>query len=542
MKSSAYSTCWTDHRLAFRLLVSLCACHVSLNAVEAQPVTSIDGAGLDTTERTISVTVLDAADNRPIPGAFVSAPDYGLTGRALTNQFRFATDQKGAAQVTVPPLHRRAQNFALSVQHSNYAERTVTWMLNSGRIRELLPSIHTFRLERGVTIGGYVHDARDQPLPGAKVIPSGNPGGNMPQGSGLRTWEYSTASVANRAGSETDKNGFWTFEHFPPDFTNVRLEVVRSGGARSAFATTGERQYSGMPAAEVQMDALRATNAVLRLEDGFTVRGIIADSSGKAATGVRVKERSGRSFYSAPYTFTNQADGRFELSHREPGQFVLTAEAEGFASKSAIVAPAADMAEVRIVLPPAQPMRLRVLGEGGLPVAGAALRVVEWRTPGQVIDWTGETDAAGRVVWSNAPLESVTFSVTSTNYPVRAVKLSGGTAETVVHLRESKDEGVDIVIKAIEDPGGKPIGKFEVRKQFQAHEGYTDWGRGGDDGVFRTRLRKEDFQNGMVSSYRVMVVAEGYATWTTDFIYVDEGDQELGAKLHKAPEIGRAHV
>jgi hypothetical protein len=503
--------------------------------MEAQPAASISGAGLDTAERTISVTVLDGADNRPISGALILTADYGVSGRALTNRLRFVTDEKGVVPVKVPPLHQQAQNFALSVQHSNYAERAVTWILDSGRIRERLPSSHTFRLERGITIGGYVRDSRDQPLPGVKVIPSGNTGANVPQGSGLKTWEQSSASPLNGNGSVTDKNGSWIFEHLPSDFIHIRLEVFRPGGARTTFATAFERQFSGMPATEIQRDALRDTNAVLKLEDGFAVRGLIADTNGKPLNGVRLKERSGQGYYSGPYVFTNQADGRFELSHREARQFVLTAEAEGLASKSVVVSPAADMAEVRMVLPPAQPMRLRVLGEGDTPVVGAELRAIEWRTPGQVIDWTGETDAQGRVVWSNAPLENVTFWITTTNYPVRSAKLHGGATETVIRLRESKDQGVEVVIRAIEDPGGKSVGKFEVRKQFYSHEGYADWGRGGDDGVFRVRLRPGDFPNGFMSTYRPMVIAEGYAPWTTDFLYVDEGDQELTAKLHKAP-------
>src|SRR5438094_757055 len=82
--------------------------------------------------------------------------------------------------------------------------------------------------------------------------------------------------------------------------------------------------------------------------------------------------------------------------------FVSTAEANGFATKSAVVKPAADLPEVRIIMPEAKPLRLRVLGEQGEPVQ-SRLQVLEWRTENQVLDWTANTDQEGRVVWTNAP-------------------------------------------------------------------------------------------------------------------------------------------
>jgi thiol-disulfide isomerase/thioredoxin len=185
------------------------------------------------------------------------------------------------------------------------------------------------------------------------------------------------------------------------------------------------------------------------------------------------------------------------------------------------------------VLSPAMPLKLRVVGDKDQPVVGAEVKPIEWRVRNHVLDWKATTDEQGRVVWPNAPRSEVSYYVTSTNYPVRAVRMVADGAEHGVVLRSGSDKQVAVMIKATDAESSQSISKFTVHKSQEYTDQFVAWGEPGKEGVFRNNMARDDFRRGYSSSYRLQVRAEGYSSWTSEAIYFDEGEQEIAVKLAK---------
>ncbi len=484
----------------------------------------------------MTVTVLDAQTGQPVPGARVNTP-Y-LTGSFQTNPPGWMTDLRGVASIQFPlppalPL-ANMQNFSLGVMASNYPDRSVMWVSDGGKVIETLPDSYTFHLQKGITIGGFVRDDHGQPVAGAAVIPWGFGYRGFSMGTGVKLHqEYSEVSRSG-TGVTTDDHGFWHMDNFPGDLVAVRVDVVRPGGARSQFTTeAGEARLSVESAERISLADLQATNAVLTLKDGYTIHGRIVNSAGQPVSGVILKARGGQVSQTPIFTCTNKADGTFTFSQWVVPQFVVTAEADGFASKTVVLSAADSAAEKQIVLPPAQPLRARVVGEHGEPVAGATFRVIDWRSGNQLVDWNGVTDASGLAVWTNAPDQPVSFWISSTNYPVRAAKLlADGTVKTV-QLRNGSDKSITVHLSVRDAESGEPVSQFEVQRDLQWNQDFKSWGNPSANGEFQSAINFSEFRLGTADYYKLRICSDGYRPWSSDELYFDEGDQNLIIKLIK---------
>ncbi len=368
-----------------------------------------------------------------------------------TNDWIHATDSRGIAVLSVPKLlDERMQNFSIEVKAPNYPIRDVMWVSDGGKVPATLPENYTFHLTKGISVGGFVRDEHGQPIEGATVIPWGSGYRGFSVGTGQQSHqEYSEVSRYDApgyhaaAGVVTDERGFWQMDDFPVDLTAVRIDIVRPGGARSQFTTDGGQDgLTVEPAARISLYDLLATNVTLELKDGYSIHGRVVDASGKPVAGVRLKARGGRASQTPVYIFTNRPDGRFELNHWTVPQFILTAEADAFAAKSVVLSAADSGAEQHIILPPINPLMVRVLGDSNEPVAGATFEVIGWRSGDQLVDWNGITDASGLAVWTNAPDQPVTLLITATNHPMLAAKFTGDGQEKTVHLRKGMDQKI----------------------------------------------------------------------------------------------------
>ena len=477
------------------------------------------------------MTVLDAS-GKPIPDAEVTAPalSWGLSPRP-TNEWKMRTDERGSVVLRLGT--NDFQQFMLYAHHSNYAQRAATWFSNSGKAAGSLPDSYTFRLDAGRTVGGVVRDERGAPIPGATILLTGNGGRGFVGESGRDEYAIHGGFGAPEPGEIiTDANGFWQAHHVSGDLETLQVDVERPSGARTAFSTANTGPQAMFVRAEkISLADLRATNAIVTLKDGVTIRGIVVDPAGKPVPNARIKERSGRIAQTSTYTFTNGPDGRFELKHRRAPQLVFLAEAEGFAISTASIL-TAQTNEVRIVMAPSTPLRLRVVGERDEPVMGAHAEIVPWRLQNESLEWKGQADASGRVIWTNAPPQDVTLWIRSTNYPTRAIKSRPGPDEQVVKLRTGSDKSISVALKVIDATNGSPLEKFEVWRDLQ---GYRPFVKEGDGvrGAFTSEVATSMFERGMSTTFRFQVRAEGYGLWTSEQLYFDEGDQSIEVKLER---------
>src|SRR5262249_13786231 len=140
-------------------------------------------------------------------------------------------------------------------------------------------------------------------------------------------------------GLVTDTNGFWLRPHFPAEVNSIWVEIVEPGGARTQFTSGGRNMgYYGAQVGQLDVSELQATRAVFALKEGTTVHGIVVDEAGKPIASAKIRERGVQIMMSSqPYGVTTGTDGRFELPHRNGGQLLLSAEADGYAIRSLAV-------------------------------------------------------------------------------------------------------------------------------------------------------------------------------------------------------------
>lgn len=498
--------------------------------------------GADTNEVTMRVKVVDAVSGRPLPKSAVEVPMLMPTSaRPAVSEWRFLSDDQGVATVRVPGVTVAFNYFALSVSNTGYPPRAAQWQAaqvsptQPGSIRGSLPAEYTFRLERGMTIGGVVQDERGQPVAGSAVVPWGMGAGAYDYSGGVNAREYSSLPRDDRRGVLTDARGFWQFHGFPADIRQVTVDVVRAGGGRMSFvAPNVDPRFPVEPGEPLDVTALRETNAVLVVKDGVSIRGIVVDEAGKPVAKAVVKERSGYSWNTPGNQITNDAQGRFEFPHRTGAQYVITAEAEGYALNSAIATVAPDMAEVKIVLSLARPLRLRVVGEKDEPVIGAVVSVPEYRNRGHLLSWTGTTDAGGRAAWTNAPRQALAVMVEPTNYLARMARLAVQTGEHLVRVRKEPLSAIMVAVKAVDAETQEPLRVFSVWKETQPGGGSGDANWRTTNGVFKGELKRTDFREGWSTEFTLQVRAEGYQPWSSDSVSFEEGDFEATATLKRA--------
>jgi hypothetical protein len=122
------------------------------------------------------------------------------------------------------------------------------------------------------------------------------------------------------------------------------------------------------------------------LPEGLIVRGVVVDQTGQPLAGVSVREGYGHGNIVRISEFTTGADGRFERRHRVSRQWIYTASRGDRATVSLVAQVEPGMGEVRIVLPPPEPLRISVVDEAGNPLPGIQLNIDWYRTEAQILD------------------------------------------------------------------------------------------------------------------------------------------------------------
>jgi beta-lactamase regulating signal transducer with metallopeptidase domain/thiol-disulfide isomerase/thioredoxin len=495
-------------------------------APEPRPVVT-DGAAM-------KVTVLDDETGKPLAGAEVLAPNEAAFFTGEENSPHWFTGPEGVATIRLgKPSTGRLQKqtwFTLSARHENYSPRGFSWSDTDEDVRTQLPAEVTVRLPHGVSAGGVVRDAAGNPVEGVRVRVFGT---DYWQGLRHEFSEYWSDS-AGAPVIVTDASGHWQAPDFPRDMTQVRIEFTCPGGALLRFVQEGESDPRE-PGNPINLDEFKADKAVFVLPEGKTIRGMVVDENGKGIGGARMMARSVMAYSPAPYVFTNNADGSFELQHWNDVQVLLAVEAPNHATTTAKIVPAHMAPNIRIVLPPAKPLRIRVVGEKNEPIVGAGMSVIYWRTRDQILDWGARTDEHGEAVWSNAPVQRVAIWIVASNYPARSANLAADGTEKTIRLSKESGRRISVHLHAVDADSGQPLKTFGVFRDLQWDHTFKAWGRAGEDGEFREQVNASEFREGTEPYFTLQIRVEGYAPWTSDGCYFEDGDAELDAKLKKSP-------
>ena len=503
--------------------------HVANTALPPRPVVT-DG-------REIKVTVLDAETGKPLPNAEVLSQNTASYFSGVEYTPHWFTDKDGVATIhlgkTFSDPARMQTWFTLSARHRGYSARGWSWSGSDQDVRLTVPDTLTLRLPRGIVAGGVVRDEAGHPVAAVHVRVFGTDQWKNPGHENSEFWSDSVDTPA----VTTDASGHWVVTDFPADIQVVRIELTRPGGAMQRFVQEGE-QDEREPGNPVNLDELKAKKAVFVLPEGRTIRGSVVDQNGKAIGGALLKARAVTTYPSAPYAFTNNPDGSFELRNLSADQVLIRAEAADYATKTVTVTPAQKSSDIQIVLPPAIPLRLRVVGENGEPIAGAVIQTLDWRNRNQLLDWSGQTDDHGLLVWSNPPAQEVAIQIGTSNYPPRTANLLPDGTEKTIRLSKETSQSVTVHLHPVDADSGKPLKTFDVFRNLQWWgQGFKGWGDPGRDGEFQKQVDASEFRAGTALYFVLQIRVEGYAPWTQE-CYFEDGDMDVVPRMKKSPVPG----
>lgn len=506
----------------------------------------------ETRGRAVTVVVRDAATGEPVAGAEVFAPNEVAFSSLGGVGPRWMTDDTGQAEIRlgeVPEQPEKAKTwFTLSVRASGYAGRGLSWALEKGDVRGVIPEHLEVRLRRGSSLGGVVRDARGRALPGIRLTAWGS--GYRFQGGFQQHQTYPEywRTLGDSPAAVTDAEGRWQLADVPLDLPNIVLECRRPDGAVQTFVHPREDQNPNLESGGtlVRLEELRRGEAVLVLAEGHTIRGRVVSPTGQPLAGTRVVEAHGVVNLFRDSELHTDAEGRFVLPHRPPREVILTADAPGYALTSRVVSAAGDgvTSDVELRVTPRLPLTIRVRDHDGKPLADTELSLSTLRMEGQALDFTARTDAEGKAVWSNAPAAPVVLVATSPTLKVtRKFRVEAGQREVDVILRPGMDREVVVRGKVVDARTGATL---KVSAAWVQTRPWVSEASDSDPSTepallsadrFEVRVPSTHWQaGGMYPSYRVKIRVPHYGVWVSDERDFDEGDWDLTVRLERESE------
>lgn len=493
----------------------------------------------------MKVIVLDAETGKPLKDSEVLAPNQAAFWGGGENAPRWTTDKNGVALIHLgePPANHLAQMtwFTMSVRHEGYLWHGVSWSAENKDVRPSMPGEVTVQLERGLTAGGIVQDENGTPIAGVQVHLHGTS-----YWGGLRH-EYSEfgTDALNSPPVTTDAQGRWSVKDFPRDLEYLTMTLSGKDGYREQFTaaptTSGSDSFSYQnPGRSFSSADLRANKLVTMLENGFTVRGLILNPTGKPLADVPVKAGFGMGNATRLEESRTDAAGKFEFRHFLHRQLIVTAYPRDFAVTSAIIDVTTNTADTRIQVAPLQPLRIRVEDGNGQPLAGATISVDGYRSEGQLLDFTAKTDRDGMAVWSNAPVSGFALTAVSPVDGVRQkIRLTPDQREITFKLRAAINKELVVTARAHDANTGTPVALDSLRFQTADREGFNGDGETAGS-AFRLTVAAARFrQGGMYPQFQLQAKAKGYATLISPWRDFDEGDWSPDFALEPARRAGQ---
>ncbi|MBM3788990.1 MAG: hypothetical protein FJW35_01415, partial [Acidobacteria bacterium] len=316
--------------------------------------------------------VLKLVDNdsgKPVEGAEVRAGNYQIH-----------TDSAGHGRI---PLRA---DVLIAIRADGYVPSGI----RIGDLDGCWSDACTFKLHRGVQIGGTLRDEAGSPIGDASVVVQtlGCEESDSHPLAALRTW-----STVSRA------DGRWACSGLPGDFLDLRIRIRHP---RFREETIHASLYSANPKGKGRFPGLARQDlisgkAVTVLQRGLTIAGMVLNWRGEAIAGAKVWLDS-ESGLRQPVSVIASNDGKFLFTNRSGDRAKFTIDAPGYTPKVQTVDLSHTADSLRFFLTRGFPLRGRVVDERGVGIPGAQVRV-EAGDLHQML----KTDGLGRFSWDSAP-------------------------------------------------------------------------------------------------------------------------------------------
>jgi beta-lactamase regulating signal transducer with metallopeptidase domain/thiol-disulfide isomerase/thioredoxin len=350
------------------------------------------------TEGKMTLRVVSADANEPMEGVAITY--NGFFGEKRVER-TVATGQDGTVTIEFPSAPK-ASMLEITASAPGHVPIFNRWDRFGKPVK--IPVFQDLRFERGTPIGGIVKNEAGKPIVGATIYRYSPP------------TKYEGARVVfMRSGPTTDGQGRWRMDDAPTNLGQVTLEAVHK-----------DYQTGSGPAS-------RDLDSAIILKKGFSVRGRVVDSGGRAVGSAKVA--IGRSYWGADLpTATTDARGEFVVERCAEGPTVVTVQAEEFAPQLREVRVDERLGPVNFRLERGATLRLRVIDLQGRPITGAFVFGQAWRRY-NTIALRGETNADGRFAWRSAPRDAVFYDIGKNGFlSRRALPLIASEREQVITL------------------------------------------------------------------------------------------------------------
>ncbi|HZM01831.1 MAG TPA: carboxypeptidase regulatory-like domain-containing protein, partial [Candidatus Saccharimonadales bacterium] len=188
--------------------------------------------------------------------------------------------------------------------------------------------------------------------------------------------------------------------------------VVNHPGFPTANFQNDESTQDSLNAVTVKLKDLHSGKAVLVLQAGFTLSGMVTDEYGYHVAGAKVSV--GR-FFPKNDGVVTESDGSFVRKALPAGENFITITADGFAPQRIPVQMTSNTPPLAVQLKPGAVLRLRIVDQNASPIVSARAAAQGWQGP-NTLDWAALADSGGRIVWNSAPLEPFSVSVLKDGY------------------------------------------------------------------------------------------------------------------------------
>jgi hypothetical protein len=437
-------------------------------------------------DRSFSFKLVDAETGDGIAAAELHAR-YWLSDVEKNNDL--VTDGEGVCAVPLPD--RPMGRIDLGILAPGYVQKFFTWW--PGHFGPL-PKSYTFKLERGVGIGGFVRDANGQAVAGASIIlkfpGTGESDSRERQRERLGFWD-------DLAVAKTDSVGRWQSANVPPRYNDFSISVKHHSFPDAWFGVQSE---SDAKDSSLAITDLYQARAILTLQPGLALSGVVTDENDQPISGAKVCVTRWAD-PKKPAAITGP-DGRFTVRNLKGAGFPLTVIADGFAPErtNADTEPGQDL---KIQLKPGSVLRVRVVDPAGDPVRGADVALEHWREHG-TLNLREPTDANGVFEWRSAPRDSLKITVLKGGYATsRDNKVQADGEEHAITINPQ----FRIIGRVVDAQTGQPLATFKAIPGYGPRGG-SPWDIGetayGRDGQYELSFSEDR------PPYRVRIVAEGY--------------------------------
>ncbi|GMU38461.1 MAG: carboxypeptidase regulatory-like domain-containing protein [Phycisphaerae bacterium] len=454
----------------------------------------------------ITVIVLDAATERPIPGARLSI-------RAMRERSTAEADGEGRYVAHLP--ESATSSWGIQATFPGYVGKQSAAGFGPEQTPVPPPSSLTLRLHRAETLRGKVADASGQPVPDVKITIHCR-GSMSADGS---PWIFDEFSAS------TDADGVFELACWPTtgldgveSFT-MTLDHPAHLPERLGWSRELDPQSLRSQRQKVFLTDLLAGYGEFRIEPDrrtpVRVAGRVTDAGGQAVAGARVRVASGGSTTAGAVETETDAEGTFSVEFMPAREAEVSDKARvvvekpGYAAQVE-VARLATAGDLRISLTPTSPIRGVVLDAESRPIEGARVglnRMGQMSPTGW--HWSATTGADGTFECA-FPAEGVNLTVSKTGLQVyRSLSPVRGELIRVMLGPKAYVEG-----RVTQRSDGSAVPAFRVMTGQVSAQGAVYWpdARGSTgqpvfrDGVYRIEMPVPSSNN---DAFRLRIVAEG---------------------------------